>query len=149
MRFSRIDTLTITQISKYLEINILTRQKELARTPDMDEEGIHIVCTTVHKSKGLEYGTVVLPYTAEDISNIRRVKLDANYSKSKLSYTVLFENKIRERNSNYNEDVEKAELIAEESRILYVALTRAIRNCVWIMNIDKNVPISWRTLMEE
>lgn len=149
VRFSRIDTLTITQISKYLEINILTRQKELARTPDTDEEGIHIVCTTVHKSKGLEYGTVVLPYTAEDISNIRRVKLDANYSKSKLSYTVLFENKIRERNSNYNENVEKAELIAEESRILYVALTRAIRNCVWIMNIDKNVPISWGTLMEE
>ena len=149
VKFSRIDTLTINQISKYLEINILTRQQELARTPDTDEEGIHIMCTTVHKSKGLEYGTVVLPYTAEDISDIRKVKLDANYSKSKLSYTVLFENKVRERNSNYNEDMEKTEQIAEESRILYVALTRAIRNCVWIMNIDKNVPISWGTLMEE
>ena len=149
VKFSRIDTLTISQISKYLEINILTRQQELARTLDTDEEGIRIICTTVHKSKGLEYGTVVLPYTAEDISDIRKVKLDANYSKSKLSYTVLFENKVRERNSNYNEDMEKAEQIAEESRILYVALTRAIRNCVWIMNIDKNVPISWGTLMEE
>ena len=107
------------------------------------------MCTTVHKSKGLEYRTVVLPYTAEDISDIRKVKLDANYSKEKLSYTVQFENKVRERNSNYNEDMEKTEQIAEESRILYVALTRAIRNCVWIMNIDKNVPISWGTLMEE
>lgn len=149
VKFSRIDTLTISQISKYLEINILTRQQEFARTLDTDEEGIRIMCTTVHKSKGLEYGTVVLPYTTEDISDIRKVKLDANYSKSKLSYTVLFENKVRERNSNYNEDMEKAEQIAEESRILYVALTRAIRNCVWIMNIDKNVPISWGTLMEE
>lgn len=149
VKFSRIDTLTISQISKYLEINILTRQQELARTPEANEEGIHIMCTTVHKSKGLEYGTVVLPYTAEDISDVRKVKLDANYSKSKLSYTVLFENKVRERNSNYNEDLEKTEQIAEESRILYVALTRAIRNCVWIMNIDKNVPISWGTLMEE
>lgn len=116
---------------------------------EADEDGIYIMCTTVHKSKGLEYGTVVLPYTAEDISDIRKVKLDANYSKSKLSYTVQFENKVRERNSNYNEDMEKTEQIAEESRILYVALTRAIRNCVWIMNIDKNVPISWGTLMEE
>jgi len=149
VNFSRIDTLTINQISKYLEINILTKQQELARTPDLDEEGIHIMCTTVHKSKGLEYGTIVLPYTAEDISDIRKVKLDANYSKSKLSYTVLFENKVRERNSNYNEDMEKTEQIAEESRILYVALTRAIRNCVWILNIDKKVPISWGTLMEE
>ena len=149
VKFSRIDTLTISQISKYLEINILTRQQELARTSDTDEEGIRIMCTTVHKSKGLEYGTVVLPYTAEDISDIRKVKLDANYSNSKLSYTVLFENKIRERNSNYNGDMEKMEQIAEESRILYVALTRAIRNCVWIKDLDKNVPICWGTLMEE
>lgn len=149
VKFSRIDTLTINQISKYLEINILTKQRELARTLDIDEDDIHIMCTTVHKSKGLEYGTIVLPYTAEDISDIRKVKLDANYSKSKLSYTVLFNNKLRERNSNYNEDMEKMEQIAEESRILYVALTRAIRNCVWILNIDKNVSISWGTLMEE
>ena len=149
VKFSRIDTLTISQISRYLEINILTRQQELDRTLDTDEEGIRIMCTTVHKSKGLEYGTVVLPYTAEDISDIRKIKLDANYSMSKLSYTVSFENKVRERNSNYSEDVERAEQIAEESRILYVALTRAIRNCVWIMNIDKNVSISWGTLMEE
>ena len=149
IKYSKIDTLTVAQISKYLEINILTKQQELARTLDIDDEGIHIMCTTVHKSKGLEYGTVVLPFTDEDISDIRKVKLDANYSKSKLSYTVLFENKVRERNSNYNEITEKTEQIAEESRILYVALTRAIRNCVWILNIDKAVPISWGTLMEE
>lgn len=149
IKYSKIDTLTVAQISKYLEINILTKQQELARTLDIDDEGIHIMCTTVHKSKGLEYGTVVLPFTDEDISDIRKVKLDANYSKSKLSYTVLFENKVRERNSNYNEITEKTEQIAEESRILYVALTRAIRNCVWILNIDKAVPISWGTLMGE
>ena len=149
VKFSRIDTLTINQISKYLEINIVTKKQELARILDVDEEGVHIMCTTVHKSKGLEYGTIVLPYTAEDISDIRKVKLDANYSKAKFSYTVLFENKLRERNSNYNEDMEKTEQIAEESRILYVALTRAIRNCVWILNIDKNVPISWGTLVEK
>ena len=149
VKFSRIDTLTINQISKYLEINILTKQKALARTSDSDEEGVHIMCTTVHKSKGLEYGTIVLPYTTEDISDIRKVKLDANYSESKLSYMVFFENKVRECNSNYNEETEKTEQIAEESRILYVALTRAIRNCVWILNLDKNAPISWGTLMEE
>ena len=149
VKLSRIDTLTLNQIARYLEINILSRQQELARTSDTDEEGIHILCTTVHKSKGLEYGTIVLPYTAEDISDIRKVKLDANYSKSKLSYTVQFENKVKERNSNYSEDMEKTEQIAEESRILYVALTRAIRNCVWIMDIDKNAPISWGTLMED
>mgnify|MGYP002747072763 CR=1 FL=1 len=149
IKFAKIDSLTINQISKYLEINILSRQQELSRMPEADEDGIHIMCTTVHKSKGLEYGTIVLPYTSEDIGDIRKVKLDANYSKSKLAYTVQFENKVRERNSNYDEIIEKDEQIAEETRILYVALTRAIRNCIWIMNLDRSVPISWGTLMEE
>jgi ATP-dependent exoDNAse (exonuclease V) beta subunit len=95
----------------------------------------------------LEYGTVILPYTDEDISDPKKAKLDANYSSSKLAYTVTFENKIRERNSNYNETVEVDEQISEESRILYVALTRAIRNCVWIQNIDSKAAISWGSLM--
>lgn len=65
-----------------------------------------------------------------------------------LSYTVLFENGIRERNSNYSEDKEVDEQIAEEARILYVALTRSIRNCIWINNIDSTPQISWGSLLE-
>ena len=149
IRNSRVDTLTLNQIAEFLRINILSGQHQLAREIDSDDEGVHLLCTTIHKSKGLEYGTIILPYTDEDISDIRKVKLDANYSESKLAYTVLFENKIRERNSNYNETVEIDEQISEESRILYVALTRAIRNCVWINNLDRNPSISWGSLMED
>ena len=61
---------------------------------------------------------------------------------------MTFENKVRERNSYYDEMLEVKEQIAEESRILYVALTRAIRNCVWINNLDSNTRISWKTLLE-
>lgn len=107
-----------------------------------------MICSTVHKSKGLEYGTVILPYTFEDISDIKKVKLEANYNDNSLSYTVLFENGIRERNSNYSEDKEVDEQIAEEARILYVALTRSIRNCIWINNIDSTPQISWGSLLE-
>lgn len=147
--FSRVDTLTLNQIAVYLGINILTGQRQLARTVESEDEGIHIVCTTVHKSKGLEYGTVILPYTYEDISDVKRVKLDANYSEAKLSYTILFENEIKERNSNYNEKTEVNEQISEEARILYVALTRAIRNCVWIKNVDSKAVVSWGSMLEE
>ena len=65
-----------------------------------------------------------------------------------MAYTIVFENKVRERNSNYNETVEIDEQIAEESRILYVALTRTIRNCVWMNNIDITPSVSWGSLME-
>lgn len=40
------------------------------------------------------------------------------------------------------------EQIAEEARILYVALTRSIRNCIWINNIDSTPQISWGSLLE-
>ena len=58
IKFSRIDVLTLNQIIEYLGINILTGQKQLSRTPDSEEGGVHIICTTVHKSKGLEYGFI-------------------------------------------------------------------------------------------
>ena len=148
IKFSRIDALTLNQVIMYLGINILTGQKQLSRSAEVDDQGVYLICTTVHKSKGLEYGTVILPYTYEDISDTKRVKLEANYSDKKLSYTVLFENGIRERNSNYCEDKEVDEQIEEESRILYVALTRAIRKCIWIKNIDSAPYISWASLLE-
>lgn len=152
IKYSRVDTLTLNQIVEYLKVNILTGQQQKSRDVEMDETDISIICTTVHKSKGLEYGTVILPYTDDDITDLRKVKIDANYVDNKLSYTVLFENKenkIRQRNSNYDENMEEDEQVAEESRILYVALTRAIRNCVWIHNLDSNPEVSWGSLMED
>ena len=148
IKFAHIDSLTLNQIAEYLGINILTGQRQLSRTREVDDNGVHVLCTTVHKSKGLEYGTVILPYTSEDISDIKRVKLEAYYNNKRFSYTVLFDNGIREKNSNYSEDKEVHEQIAEEARILYVALTRAIRNCIWINNIDCVPDISWGTLLE-
>ena len=148
IKFSRIDALTLNQVLEFLSINILTGQQQLSRSMEVDDEGVHIICTTVHKSKGLEYGTVILPFTYEDIGNIKKAKLEASYNDNKLAYTVLFENEIRERNSNYSEDKEIEEQIAEESRILYVALTRAIRNCIWINNIDSAPHTSWASLLE-
>lgn len=145
--FAKIDGLTLNQVLMYLKINILTGQKKTAREiPHSDD--IRLICTTIHKSKGLEYGTVILPYTNEDISDIKRVKLDASFSDSKLAYLVRFENGMKEKNTNYSEALEIDEQIAEESRILYVALTRAIRNCVWFNDLKSNASISWATMLE-
>ena len=147
IKYSKIDSLTLTSVLHYLEINILTKQQHLSREMEDDEKEIRILCITVHKSKGLEYGTVILPYADENLGDLRKAKLEANYSKSKLSYSVTFENKVKEKNTNYIDSQEIEEQIAEETRILYVALTRAIRNCIWIKNVDRNPDISWSTLL--
>lgn len=148
VRNFRVDTLTLNQIAEYLRVNIVTRQERLAREDSIENAGVRILCTTVHKSKGLEYGTVILPYTGEEIGDIRMIKLDASYSESKLAYRVLFENQLREQNSNYDPRNEVDEQIAEETRVLYVALTRAIRNCIWMKDLDSCAAISWGSLLE-
>lgn len=148
IKYARVDSLTLNQIVEYLRINIVTGQQQMSKSDIADGGEIRMICTTVHKSKGLEYGTVILPYTDDEIDNLRKIKTDANYQQSNLAYTVQFENKIRETNSNYNFDEEVSEQVSEESRILYVALTRAIHSCVWMKNLDSQPGLDWNSLLE-
>lgn len=48
----------------------------------------------------------------------------------------------------YMIDTESMEQEKEESRILYVALTRAIRNLVWVKDLDSTVQQCWGNFME-
>ncbi len=148
VKSSRVDALTLNQLADYLRVNILTRQEQASREVVGDEEGIRILCTTVHKSKGLEYGTVILPFTYADISKPTKTRQDANYAESRLSYITTFGNDSYEYNTNYEPTVELSEQLSEESRILYVALTRAIRNCIWLKDSDRHPRLSWGSLLE-
>ena len=131
-----------------LHINILTKQEELARNVAGESNKIRVLCTTIHKAKGLEYGTVILPYGKADISSMNKSPLDVVYSNHKLAYGMRIDGPIRYYNSNYDTTEEKSQRIQEESRVFYVALTRAIRNVVWLKDIDSNSPVSWQKLME-
>lgn len=143
-----VDYLTLTVITNFIQINILTKQQELARTVAEDQTGIKFLCTTVHKAKGLEYGTVILPFTAQAIDNLKKANTDVNYSNSKLAYSIKVDENKKDSNSNYDSQEEIGQRICEEARILYVALTRAIRNCIWMKDIDKKSNMSWSRFLE-
>lgn len=143
-----VDYLTLTVIANSIQINILTKQQELARTVAEDETGIKFLCTTVHKAKGLEYGTVILPFTAQAIDNLKKANTDVNYSNSKLGYSIKVDENKKDCNSNYDSQEEIGQRICEEARILYVALTRAIRNCIWMKDADKKSNMSWSRFLE-
>lgn len=143
-----VDYLTLTVIANSIQINILTGQQELARATAEDETGIRFLCTTVHKAKGLEYGTVILPFTGQAIDNLKKANTDVNYSSSKLAYSIKVDENKKDSNSNYDSQEEIGQRICEEARILYVALTRAIRNCIWMKDTDKKSNMSWSKFLE-
>ena len=144
-----VDYISLNVMENSLHINILTGQEELARNVAGDEKDIRIICTTVHKAKGLEYGTVILPYCDEDISTPDKSFLDVNYADHKLAYGIKFDSRNKEYNSNYDKKEESSQRVQEESRVLYVALTRAIRNIVWMKNTASKAAVSWQKMMEE
>lgn len=139
---SNTDYLTINKLSDYLEIMILTRREEESRASyDIEKSKAKIICTTVHKSKGLEFDTVVLPYCEFDVSCARtKGDVDLIYSGNEVGYRVVGSNfKVAFENDLYKK-FQQDEVIdrkREEARILYVALTRAIKRVVWFSN---NIP---------
>ena len=107
-----------------------------------------MICTTIHKSKGLEFGTVVLPFTNEDISNTNVGELNVSIIDGKVSYGFSLDQKGFEFSSGFDAKVEVREKMCEESRILYVAMTRAIRNLVWFKDVDRDIENSWGRYLE-
>ena len=98
----------------------------------MMDQKIPIIATTIHKAKGLEYNSVILPYTDQKIDKLKSTsKADISIQNKQIGYRL----KIREESSHkdsfaqnvYFQDKEEAEARKkEETRVLYVAMTRAI-----------------------
>lgn len=144
-----VDYLTLNVIERSMHINIMTKQEELARNVENETDDIRVICTTVHKTKGLEYGCVIMPYMGMDIASMKKADLDVYVENDKLAYGIRIGDEPNKKyNSNYDISQEQTERVNEESRVLYVALTRAIRNVVWMKDVKSNSKISWQNLME-
>lgn len=144
-----VDFLTLNVIEHSMHINIMTKQEELARNIVTKTNDIRVICTTVHKSKGLEYGCVIMPYMGMDIASMKKADLDVYVENEKLAYGIrIGDDPNKKYNSNYDVSQEQNERVNEESRVLYVALTRAIRNVVWMKDRKSKSKISWQSLME-
>lgn len=146
-RYSK-EYLTINIVKDFLKIGITTYQKEASRNKEEDNSSIQVICSTVHKSKGLEYGTVIVPFTSEDISNVSIGGLNVSVVNGKVSYSLSSKDFGTDYSGDFDLATEIKEKVREESRILYVALTRAIRNIVWFKDLDTYNNESWGSYME-
>ena len=147
-----IDRLTINTLQEHLYSSIFAHVSVDSREPQDNENGHIIQCITVHKSKGLEYGHVILPYCAFQIDQMKKAKLHVSTEKNngqyQIGYRIDQDGLATFQNNYYSETIEKEERSREETRILYVAMTRAVRSFSWI-EVEKKQNLSWQSLIEK
>ena len=146
-----VDRLTINTLREQLYNSIIARVSVDSRIPSENSDTDAIHCITVHKSKGLEYGHVILPFCSAPIDRIKPSQLHVSVAKDNGQYHIGYSLSIGETGSTiqnlyFDNAVEEAEKSREETRILYVAMTRAIRSFSWIELEGKNA-LSWQSLI--
>ena len=132
-----VDRLTINTLQEHLHNSIVSQVSVDSRTPAQNEEETAIQCITVHKSKGLEYGHVIMPFCSASMDFIKRTQLQISTTKYQGRYRIGYSMSVGDsgeivQNDFYDEIIEKSEKAREEARVLYVAMTRSIRSFSWI-----------------
>ncbi len=100
-----------------------TRQEEMEMRLERDDEAVRIV--TVHKSKGLEYNIVFCPFlwNRNDKHNASGVRFHDPAHDWQLTYDMGTDEAVQHQQLATEED------LAEQARLVYVALTRAKQRC--------------------
>ena len=146
-KMNKKNYLTLDSINESLHINIMTGTEAKSREIDIDTNNVRVICLTVHKSKGLEYGTVIMPATDGAIDKPHQNGLEVSFVDGKIGY-CLSSRGDQYFNNFYQPQMELKERMMEESRILYVAMTRAIDNFIWFVNLDA-IGNNWSDMLKE
>jgi ATP-dependent exoDNAse (exonuclease V) beta subunit len=125
------DFATLYSIHSWLKRNqAANRDEDEPRIEEVPEDVVHIM--TVHRSKGLEFHTVMIPFTERPFRyNFSEVLFDEH--KKQVGWKIRKQDQVKE-NLNYARlsKEEDAAVLQEESRLLYVAMTRC-QNQLWII----------------
>ena len=167
---ANMNSLSINSMVDILAANIASSRNVDSRTPDVSGQDYVVRCVTVHKAKGLEYGAVILPYCSAEIDRMKRSDINVsviNDGTLKIGYMIKADNGIHQndrvrqyaprssrsdkgiyQNDLFDINMETNERMREETRILYVAMTRAIRDFSWIALDGRNCSC-WQELILE
>lgn len=131
---------TLYALQTWLGINIKTnREEDEPLVEEIDTEDV-VEIVTVHKSKGLEYHTVIMPFTDQPF----HFEWDEILFDDKKQKVGWFIEKLKLENDFYEQmnDLETKEIVKEETRLLYVAMTRSRERLV-ILQPKKPMDETW------
>lgn len=123
---------TLTGMFRWLEIKMQTDKVTNRETNSKVKAPILI--TTIHQSKGLEYDKVIIPYMDDPIFTRPR---DIIQHKDKHGFTTNFSLK-KNKSEKYKsrKQSEYLELYKEETRLLYVGMTRAKSELILFIPVE-------------
>lgn len=142
------------QLSLYTLLNWLTLQMNTNRSenePPINKDLAIMTITTVHRSKGLEYDTVIIPITDQPYNKVK----SNFYIEEGIELKKDQKRRIGWSLKDYKNDVfadlsgiENVEQMKEEVRLLYVAFTRAEQRIMVLLPKTK-VSDSWSYLLDD
>lgn len=152
------DKVSLYDIYNFLKLNIATNRSEGEAKVESKDDYTSVLCMTVHKSKGLEFDTVIVPYTNESFGGWAQTELLVDPIEKKVGWYYTGDKEKQKRRykyppmkNTYYDDVKADEVRSgnlEGVRVLYVGMTRAIDTLICIVEESKN-SMSWAKLIEE
>jgi DNA helicase-2/ATP-dependent DNA helicase PcrA len=133
------ENIQLYEYQTWLHAMIASHKEEQQSDMPTGEDSNYVTLITIHKAKGLEYPTVILPRLEETLSkSVLQPAIVYNKATGlEFCYTPYYGDKsVRLPSPNYDFTVEnyKQDLYSEELRVLYVALTRAEKKIVFVGN---------------
>lgn len=137
------EKVSIYDVYNFLKINVETNRNESEAKVQSEDDYRTVLCMTVHKAKGLEFDTIFIPFTDHGFITFEITEILIDPLKKKVAWNYLPENKMKNsrfiapkmQSSYYKEmkNEDKFAAIQEETRILYVAMTRAINHFICLV----------------
>lgn len=139
---------TLYDIYVYLSLMISSNREEMEPDIEMVDDYTSVYIMTVHKSKGLEYDTVIMPAMNGNLIPREQTTILVNDKKIAWYYK---KNTSGHMNSVWYDELRKEAVrkgVEEETRMLYVAMTRAVNKLIMLVNNWDSYQ-SWSSLIRK